>query len=120
MRSTSTPACGDMMARRLAPLFAAAASTLLPASSPAAAASHTYRIVVDKMKFAAPPAQVHAGDVIVWDNRDMFRHSATAKGAFDVDLPAGKAVRMRMTKSGSFAFVCKYHPGMKGVLKVAR
>ena len=71
------------------------------------------------MKFGAVPADVHKGDIIVWDNRDMFRHSATDKGVFDIDLPAGKAVRMRATKTGTFAFVCKYHPGMKGVLKVA-
>ena len=50
----------------------------------------------------------------------MFRHSATAKGVFDVDLPAGKAVKMRVTRTGSFAFLCKYHPGMKGVLKVTK
>jgi plastocyanin len=106
--------------RRLCPLLAAAAWALLSNSAPAAAAPRTYTIVVDKMKFGALPAQVHAGDVIVWDNRDMFRHSATTKGAFDIDLPAGKAVKMRVTKAGSFAFLCKYHPGMKGVLKVAK
>ena len=50
----------------------------------------------------------------------MFRHSATARGAFDIDLPAGKVVKVRMTKAGTFAFICKYHPGMKGVLKVSR
>ncbi len=106
------------MVRWLSPLMAAVAWALLSLPAPAAAAPRTYTIVVDKMKFGAVPAAVHAGDIIVWDNRDMFRHSATAKGAFDVDLPAGKAVKTRATKTGSFAFLCKYHPGMKGVLKV--
>ena len=104
--------------RRLCPLFAAAAWSLLPA--PAAAAPHTYTVVIDKMKFAPLPAEVHQGDIIVWDNRDMFRHSATDKGVFDIDLPAGKAVRMRVTKTGTFPFICKYHPGMKGMLKVGK
>jgi len=103
--------------RRPCPLIAAVAWALLP-SAPAAAAPRTYTIVVDKMKFGAMPGEVRKGDVIVWDNRDMFRHSATDKGVFDIDLPAGKAVRMRATKTGTFEFVCKYHPGMKGVLKV--
>lgn len=105
--------------RRLSLLFAAVSWSLLP-SAPAAAASHTYTIVIDKMKFAPPPAQLHKGDVVIWDNRDMFRHSATAKGAFDIDLPPGKAVRMNVTADGTFPFTCKYHPGMKGVLKVVR
>ena len=104
--------------RRLSPVLAAAAWALLPTSAPAAAAPRSYTIVVDKMKFGALPTTVRAGDIIVWDNRDMFRHSATDKGVFDIDLPAGKAVRMRATKTGTFDFVCKYHPGMKGVLKV--
>jgi plastocyanin len=106
--------------RRLSPVLAAAAWALLLISAPAAAAPRSYTIVVDKMKFGALPTTVRAGDIIVWDNRDMFRHSATAKGAFDIDLPAGKVVKVRMKRDGTFAFICKYHPGMKGVLKVAR
>jgi plastocyanin len=107
--------------QRLSPLFAAAAAwTLLLTPAPAAAAPRSYTVVIDKMKFGPLPAVVHEGDIIVWDNRDMFRHSATAKGAWDVDLPAGKVVRARVTKTGTFAFVCKYHPGMKGVLKVVK
>jgi plastocyanin len=108
-----------MIGRRLSPLFAAVVWSLL-SSAPAAAAPHTYTVVIDKMKFAAMPAEVHQGDIIVWDNRDMFRHSATDKGVFDIDLPAGKAVKMRVTKTGTFPFICKYHPGMKAVLKVVK
>jgi plastocyanin len=110
-----------MMMQRHSLLFAAAAAwTLLPISAPAAAAPRSVTIVIDKMKFASVPAEIHKGDIVVWDNRDMFRHSATSKGAFDIDLPPGKAVKMRVTADGSFAFTCKYHPGMKGVLKVVR
>jgi plastocyanin len=56
----------------------------------------------------------------MWANRDVFRHSATAKGHFDVDLPPGAQRRMLLTRAGVFSFACKYHPGMKGVLKVSR
>lgn len=104
--------------RRLAPLCAAAAWALLPIPSPAAAAPRTHTVVIDKMKFGPLPQELRKGDVIVWDNRDMFRHSATAKDRFDVDLPAGKAVKMRVSASGAVPFVCKYHPGMKAVLRV--
>jgi plastocyanin len=106
--------------RRAFFLSAAAASALLAAPGAAVAAPRTHTIIVDKMQFGAIPQGIRTGDVIVWDNRDMFRHSATAKGRFDVDLPAGKAVRMRVTASGSFPLLCKYHPGMKAVLKVAK
>ena len=104
------------MLRRF-PLIAVA-WTLLLVPNPAAAASRTHTIVIDKMRFGPVPEQLHKGDTIVWDNRDMFQHSATDKGVFDLDIGAGKKAALRLTRAGTFPFVCKYHPGMKGVLKV--
>jgi plastocyanin len=103
---------------RGAPLLGA---VLLAAASPAAASPHTYTVKIDKMKFGALPSGLHVGDRIVWDNRDIFQHSATAKDkSFDVDLPAGRKGTTVLRKAGDIAFDCKYHPGMKGTLKVAR
>jgi plastocyanin len=100
------------------PLFAASVGTLLLAS-PAAAASRTYTVVIEKLKFAPVTAQLHRGDSILWVNRDMFRHSATAADhSFDADLPPGAKVKTMLKRSGSIAFVCRYHPGMRGVLQV--
>ena len=105
--------------RRPFVLSAALTWTLLLVSNPAAAAPHIYTIVIDKMRFGPVPQQLHKGDTIVWDNHDMFQHSATDKGVFDLDIGAGKKAALRLTRAGTFPFVCKYHPGMKGVLKVA-
>lgn len=101
---------------RLAP----AAALLLWTPPPAAAAPRTHMIVMEKMKFGAVPS-VKAGDTILWVNKDMFRHTATAKnGAFNVDLAPGAKGKMVVRKAGSIAFTCKYHPGMRGMLKVAK
>jgi plastocyanin len=104
------------------PIFAASAGALALAAiagSPAAAAPHTYTVVIDKMKFGPVPANLHKGDTIIWANRDFIQHSATAADhSFDVNLPAGKAGKTVLTKSGSIPFVCRYHPGMRGVLLV--
>jgi plastocyanin len=95
------------------------AGTLLLACSPAAAAPHSYTIVIDQLKFGPVPPQLHKGDTIVWHNRDILRHSATAADrSFDVDLPPHATARTVLKKSGSIPFVCKYHPGMRGTLKV--
>ena len=96
----------------------AAAALAIPA--PALAAPRTHVVVVDKMKFGAVPRDARTGDIIVWDNRDIFRHSATAARAFDVDLPPGQRRKMRLTVTGDFRVLCKYHPGMKSRLKVAK
>ena len=73
------------------------------------------------MKFGPVPARLRVGDQIVWANHDFFRHTATASDhSFDVDLVPGKSARIVLRKAGAIAFSCKFHPGMKGVLTVAR
>ena len=107
------------MRPRLAPCFAAGVGALLLVASPAAAASRTFTVVIDKLKFGPLSAQLHKGDAIIWVNKDMLRHSATAADhSLDVDLPAGAKAKTVLKKSGTIPFVCRYHPGMRGVLKV--
>jgi len=101
------------------PFLAAGLGALLPFAPAAAAAPHTYTVLIEKMKFGPVPAQLHKGDTIVWVNRDFLRHSATAADhSFDVDLMPNKAGRTVLNKSGNIAFSCRYHPGMRGVLQV--
>ena len=95
-----------------------AALLLSPA---AAAAPRSYTVVIDKMRYGALPTGAKVGDMIVWDNRDIFRHSATARdGSFNVDLVAGAKGKIVLRKAGAIAFTCKYHPGMHGVLQVGK
>lgn len=86
---------------------------------PAEAAPQTHVVTIDKMKFVSVPASVKRGDSIVWVNKDLFRHTATAaNGAFDVDLQPGAKAKTVVARPGAIAFRCKYHPGMRSVLKV--
>lgn len=86
---------------------------------PAAAAPHSYTVIIDKMKFGPVPAGLHKGDSIVWLNKDFLRHTATAADhSFDVDLRPGAKAATVLKISGTIAFVCRYHPGMHGVLQV--
>lgn len=90
------------------------------AASPTRAA-HSYTVVMDKMKFGAVPTGLRVGDTIMWVNRDLFRHTATATDhSFGIDLAAGKSGKITMKKAGAVTFSCKYHPGMKGRLLVAK
>jgi len=97
---------------------AAALALLLPGNGPP---PRTHVVVIDQMRFGAVPADLKVGDVLRWENRDLYRHSATARDkSFDVDLPAGASRTMVLHKAGGFAFYCKYHPGMTGTLAVGR
>jgi hypothetical protein len=46
-------------------------------------------------------------------------HTATSKEAgFDVDLAPGEEAGLTVTKQGTFAYVCRYHPNMQATLIV--
>lgn len=108
------------MRRALLGALALAAAAPAPAST-SAPKPRVYSVVIDQMKFGAVPPGARVGDTILWINKDMFRHTATARdGSFAVDLPPGKSGRTRLTRAGRIAFYCVYHPGMTGTLTVGR
>lgn len=86
-------------------------------SLPASAAQYT--IVLNDMKFGPVPAELHVGDTVVWQNNDIFRHSATARDkSFDLDLPPQGQATLGLKTAGDINFYCKFHPGMTGTLVV--
>ena len=94
-------------------------AALLLGPPPAVAAPRTHVVVMDKMKVGPVPAGIRAGDAILWVNRDMVRHTATARdGSFNVDLPPGARGRS-IVKAGIVAVICKYHPGMRTSIRAA-
>lgn len=59
------------------------------------------------------------GDTVVWINRDVVPHTATAAGAWDTgQIGAGADGRTVAGAPGTSAYVCAYHPTMKAVLVV--
>lgn len=84
------------------------------------ARAETIKVVMKNLEIS--PAQITAkvGDTIVWDNQDVFAHTATATDkSFDVMLPPKKSGSLKVTKVGTFDYFCKFHPNMKAKLIVA-
>jgi plastocyanin len=80
-----------------------------------------HTIIIDKLKFGSLPQNVRSGDTIVWVNKDLFKHTATARDkSFNLELPPGKSGRTLIKDPGTIAFYCIYHPRMAGSLVVAR
>ena len=99
-------------------LLAGAALAAAPASAYAAKpAVHT--VTLAQMSFGKVPGSIRVGDSIEWVNDDIFVHSATAQDkSFDVELKPKAHARTVFRKAGRFAFTCRDHPGMKGVVVV--
>jgi plastocyanin len=89
----------------------------LAAAAPAAAAV----VNIEIKGIAFPPANISAkvGDTVEWTNKDFVAHTATARDkSFDVILPPGKSGRAVLKKAGTIDYYCRYHPTMKGEIKV--
>jgi plastocyanin len=86
---------------------------------PAEAARYT--IAIEDMAFGKSPPLLQVGDTIVWQNNDIFKHSATARsGVFDVDLAPGKKSEVTLKQAGQVDVFCRYHPTMTLKLMVAK
>jgi len=86
---------------------------------PQAGSAETIHVAIQNLVFA--PTEVHAkvGDTIVWDNKDVFVHTATARnGSFDVNIPANKPAQLELKQAGEVVYYCRFHPNMTGRLVV--
>lgn len=96
----------------------ALASTAGPvANAPVAPKTHTVNIV--EMRFKPESLTVVPGDVVVWINKDIVPHTATAAGSFDSKtIEPTRSWSFRARRKGEFAYVCTLHPTMKGTLRI--
>lgn len=93
-------------------LLAIAALALSMVSAPSRA--ETVTVVVDKLAFAPTEIEVKVGDTIEWVNNDIFDHTATVRGGWDVEIPAGARAWLKIERAEAVEFYCRYHPNMTG------
>jgi plastocyanin len=103
-----------MMSGRHIALALALVASAVPAQA------ETIQIVIQNLVFAPAEVSAKVGDTIEWVNKDVFAHTATARnGDFDVNQPPKKTVTSVLSKAGTVEFYCRFHPNMKGVLRIA-
>lgn len=97
----------------------AALGFLLAVALPLAAGAATHTVTIEGMQFVPATLGVKKGDRVVWKNKDVVPHTATAKGGFDSrSIAAGKSWSHVARKPGRHEYVCSFHPGMKATLVV--
>jgi plastocyanin len=79
----------------------------------------THTVTIDGARFSPADLTVRAGDTIVWVNKDILAHTATARnGAFDSKvIQPGQRWKYVVKRKGDFAYTCSFHP-MDAILKV--
>ncbi|MCR6499377.1 hypothetical protein MUO32_10070 [Shinella sp. CPCC 101442] len=66
-------------------------------------------------------ARAHNGTVhvtIEWTNTDPFAHTATVKGGWEVTIPPGQKATHVVTADDTVEYYCRFHPNMKGHIRV--
>jgi plastocyanin len=80
----------------------------------------THTVTIDATRYQPARLTVHVGDTVVWVNKDLIPHTATAKGgAFDSKVVApGASWRFTVKAKGASDYACLFHPTMTGRLDV--
>jgi len=92
------------------------ALALALSASPAFAA--TIEVTIDKLVFSPASIEAKVGDTIEWVNKDVFAHTATVKGGWEVMIPPKSKGKITLKEAGAVDYFCRFHPNMKGHLDV--
>ena len=79
-----------------------------------------HSVVIEGTSFHPQSLTVRRGDIIVWNNKDFFPHTVTArKLQFDSHILAeGRSWKYTAEERGEFPYFCMLHPTMTGMLIV--
>ena len=93
-------------------------ASLKKENKPAAARTHV--VTIADMQFTPSSLDVVRGDTVVWINKDIVPHTATAaSGKFDSGkIEPQQSWRFAVRASGRFSYACAYHPTMAGLVAV--
>ena len=94
-------------------------AALLAIAAPFDALGADHTVVIDAMAFKPAMLTIKAGDRVVFQNRDLVPHTATAAGRFDSGvIQTGASWSVDPKTAGRYDYVCLLHPSMKAVLVV--
>jgi plastocyanin len=81
--------------------------------------AETIQVTIDKLVFSPATVEAKVGDTIEWVNKDVFAHTATVKGGWEVMIPPKKSASLTLKAAGPVDYFCRFHPNMKGHIAVA-
>lgn len=99
-----------------------ASSTSSSGSSTASApVSGPAKVTIKSFKYMPATITVKSGAKLTWTNRDSANHtvnSDTGTALNIANLPKGKSGSVTLTKPGTYAYHCAFHPFMHGKVVV--
>lgn len=102
---------------------AAAAAVGLAGFAHSAPAAPAKSVKITMFKFRPQRLVVKAGTRVTWTNKDGDPHTVTTRRGHALNsqaLDTGKKYSVVLRKPGTYAYFCKIHPFMHGVVVVRR
>ena len=90
-----------------------APSTVADANAPKVA-----HVAIKNMKFSPATIEIKKGDTVEWKNDDITPHTATGPAFDSASIAPEASWRYTFTETGSFPYICTFHPDMKGSVSV--
>lgn len=87
-------------------------------TGPTAAAADT-TVSMNNQQYNPDTVEISTGDTVTWKNDDSESHSADGPGWQSPEIPAGGTFSRTFDSAGTFDIQCRFHPDMKGTVKVA-
>jgi plastocyanin len=94
---------------------AAGAVPAAVAAAPGRAGKHI--VLVSDTGYSPATLNARAGDTVTWVNKGQAPHTVTG-GGIDLAMDPGASVSTVLQKPGTIAYICTYHPYMKGSIVV--
>jgi plastocyanin len=105
--------CGEVRERAAEPAAAVVVAPAAPMPTPEAP---TRAVAIRDFKFAPRVLRVARGTRVTWTDLDEANHSVTfARSPGNLgNIREGEARSTQFTRPGTYAYVCLYHPSMRG------
>lgn len=86
-------------------------------------AAKSAQVEITDFEYAPAEVRVAVGGTVTFVNRDRADHTATAREGVPAEidttrLASGDSGQVRLSRAGRYAYVCTFHPYMKGTVVV--
>jgi plastocyanin len=105
--------------RKLLSALAIALALILLGLQSAQSAQDAPTVHMSDFAFHPQSLSVHTGDTVIFQNDDDVTHNVSTDAFKSPDIEGGKSWKYTFSKAGTYAYVCTYHPGMKGTITVS-
>jgi len=81
---------------------------------PSAPAPEKNTVLIENYQFQPAEITIQKGEAITWINKDAIGHTATGKSFDSGLLNQDQSYKQTFNEVGTFDYICKPHPYMKG------